>query len=228
LSPVRLIIDKAIPVAGGLAGGSADAAAALVALNRFWDLGLSPAHLVELAAELGSDVPFGVLGGNAVGSGRGESLRPLAAAGSFDWVLVTSPKGLSTPQVFAHFDALGLGDGLSDPPAIPPALLAGLACGDPVAVGANLVNDLQPAALSLRPELGEAIEAALAAGAAGAIISGSGPTVACLAKSPSAAQSLAADLRSSLASQTHPSRVLQATGPSPGAILVPGRSDPAT
>ncbi|MDR2374354.1 MAG: 4-(cytidine 5'-diphospho)-2-C-methyl-D-erythritol kinase [Bifidobacteriaceae bacterium] len=222
--PVRLRIDKAIPVAGGLAGGSADAAAALVALNRFWGLGLAGARLIELAAELGSDVPFAVLGGNAIGQGRGETLRPLAAAapgtaGALEWVLVTSGEGMSTPAVFAHFDALGLAAGRSEPPPIPPGLLAGLAAGDPSLVGANLVNDLQPAALDLRPDLGHVIGQALAAGAVGAVVSGSGPTLACLAESAPAADALARDLAARLAGTHPPGSILRAAGPAPGAAI---------
>jgi 4-diphosphocytidyl-2-C-methyl-D-erythritol kinase len=276
--PVRLSIDKAIPVAGGLAGGSADAAAALVALNAWWGLGLGSARLIELAAELGSDVPFAVLGGNAIGQGRGEILRPLPAPGALEWVLVTSAEGLSTPQVFARFDAMsaaidnsfqlvsdsarrpikrsapgaapgrdsgaatdsasgagsgtdsragvestadaGPGGGLAPPP-IPEELLAGLAAGDPAQIGAALANDLQAAALSLRPDLGHVIGQALAAGALGAVVSGSGPTVACLAASAAEAERLAAALRQRLADSRPPGAVLRATGAAAGATVQP-------
>ncbi|MDR0593685.1 MAG: 4-(cytidine 5'-diphospho)-2-C-methyl-D-erythritol kinase [Bifidobacteriaceae bacterium] len=211
-APVRLTIDKTIPVAGGLAGGSADAAAALIALNRFWDLGLSRARLVELAGELGSDVPFAVVGGCAIGTGRGESLAPVAHRGRFEWVLATSPEGLSTPRVFGRFDELCLARG-PEPAPIPPGLLAGLAAGDPDLVGANLVNDLQAAALALRPELEGVIEAAREAGACGAIVSGSGPTVACLAATAEAADALAADLRGRLADLSPGAGLIRAAGP---------------
>ncbi|MDR1634459.1 MAG: 4-(cytidine 5'-diphospho)-2-C-methyl-D-erythritol kinase [Bifidobacteriaceae bacterium] len=218
LEPVRLSIVKSIPVAGGLAGGSADAAAALVALNAWWDLGLSPARLVELAAELGSDVPFAVLGGNAVGHGRGEDLRPLAAVDSFEWVLVTSPAGLSTPEVFARFDALEGARNLTEPPAIPAELLAGVAGGDAGRVGASLVNDLQPAAFWLRPELADVVAGALDAGARGAVVSGAGPTVACLAGSAPEAEAL----RSALADCYPAARILRATGSVGGAAVLAG------
>jgi 4-diphosphocytidyl-2-C-methyl-D-erythritol kinase len=220
LPPVRLQIDKAIPVAGGLAGGSADAAAALRALNDWWGLGLSRERLIELAAELGSDVPFAVLGGNAIGQGRGEDLRPVPSRGSLHWALVISPEGMSTPEVFAHFDRRGHASGLDGPPPIPPALLEGLAQGDPALVGANLVNDLQPVAFALRPELSRVAQAARDAGALGAIVSGSGPTVACLAANGAHAQDLAAAMRSWLAqadpaamATTAANRVLVAQGP---------------
>jgi 4-diphosphocytidyl-2-C-methyl-D-erythritol kinase len=178
-------------------------------------------------------VPFAVAGGNAIGTGRGETLTPVASRGAFEWVLVTSSAGLSTPQVFAHFDALEPGavpglatasgpgpavrPGAGGPPPIPAALLAGLTAGDPAAVGANLVNDLQPAALSLRPELADVIGAALDAGALGAIVSGSGPTIACLAAAPESAHALATALHSRLTTLNPAPTILRATGPAPPA-----------
>ncbi|MDR1441172.1 MAG: 4-(cytidine 5'-diphospho)-2-C-methyl-D-erythritol kinase [Bifidobacteriaceae bacterium] len=223
--PVRLRIAKAIPVAGGLAGGSADAAAALMALNTWWKLGLTRAELAKLGAELGSDVPFAIHGGSALGRGRGEDLSPAGSSGSLEWVLVTSAQGLSTPAVFARFDAINGASGCSSPPPIPPALLTGLAAGEPAVIGANLVNDLQRPAFSLRPELAATIDAALDAGACGAILSGSGPTVACLASSADAAKALAGRLASRVAPGCEPGGILRATGPAyPG---LPVRGDPA-
>ena len=144
-------IDKAIPVAGGMAGGSADAAAALVALDRLWGANTTDDDLLALAAQLGSDVPFALLGGTALGTGRGEVVEPVADAGTWWWVLVPSPIGLSTPEIYRHFDRL-----FPDAPAVPPvpeALLAALAAGDPYALAGALHNDLQAAALDLRPDL---------------------------------------------------------------------------
>jgi 4-diphosphocytidyl-2-C-methyl-D-erythritol kinase len=210
--PVEIDIVKGIPVAGGLAGGSADGAAALVALNELWQLGLSQDQLVRLGGELGSDVPFALVGGNAIGVGRGERLSTAEAAGQLHWVLLTNRAGLATPAVFERFDALAP-DRAPEPPAIPEALLEGLRLGDPQMVGAHLVNDLEPAAFALRPELAALVEAARAAGACGAILSGSGPTVACLAQDAAAADALAARL-----AKTHVGGdTLRATGPAPGA-----------
>ncbi|MDR3359555.1 MAG: hypothetical protein LBO20_02635 [Bifidobacteriaceae bacterium] len=210
---VEIAIDKAIPVAGGLAGGSADAAAALVALNELWRLGLSLEQLTGLAAELGSDVPFALVGGDAIGQGRGEALRPLEGGGRFEWVLLADADGLSTPAVFERFDALVGPERPAEPPPIPAGLLDGLRAGDPRLVGANLVNDLEPAAFDLRPELATRVERALAAGACGAVVSGSGPTVACLAADAAAADSLAARL----AAAHRVGQVLRVSGPAPGA-----------
>jgi 4-diphosphocytidyl-2-C-methyl-D-erythritol kinase len=240
-APVRFEIAKAIPVAGGLAGGSADGAAALVALNAHWGLGLSRSRLIELAAELGSDVPFSVLGGNAIGRGRGEALSPVPAAATaplvLDWVLITSAAGLSTPAVFARFDALESpcpqGHEARDPahfsklrpptdptapPPIPPALLEGLSSCNRQLIGAHLVNDLQPAAFSLRPDLAGLVRAALEAGALGAIVSGSGPTVAALAESADHAASLVRSFSRTLARPiaARSIQLLRASGPAPG------------
>ncbi|MDR1825168.1 MAG: 4-(cytidine 5'-diphospho)-2-C-methyl-D-erythritol kinase [Bifidobacteriaceae bacterium] len=217
-----IAIEKGIPVAGGLAGGSADAAAALAALNRLWGLGYDLGRLIELGLAVGSDVPFALMGGSAIGTGRGEHLTPVAGQGRLHWVLLTSRQGLSTPAVFRQFDAMvGAGAltgphaaaGRGGPPPIPEALVAGLTAGDPAQVGTHLVNDLQPAALALRPELADGLAAALAAGALGAVVSGSGPTIAALAAGPDQAAELAA----TLAAQRVCDAVLTATGPAPGA-----------
>jgi 4-diphosphocytidyl-2-C-methyl-D-erythritol kinase len=217
LGPVEIGIVKRIPVAGGLAGGSADAAAALVALNELWDLGFGPDRLLSLAGELGSDVPFALVGGNAIGQGRGERLALAPAAGNLHWVLVTSPDGLSTAAVFEHFDHLRAPPPGAPPPPIPSGLLDGLRAGDPALVGANLVNDLAPAACGLRPELRKLQQTALDLGACGAIVSGSGPTVACLAPRAAAAGALAASLAQTLPELAAAGRILRATGPAPAA-----------
>jgi 4-diphosphocytidyl-2-C-methyl-D-erythritol kinase len=167
-----LHIAKAIPVAGGMAGGSADAAAALVALDRLWSLGTPDADLLALAAQLGSDVPFALLGGTALGTGRGELVEPVPDAGGWWWVAVPSDDGLSTARVYAEYDRLGLGEDQ----VVPQQLLDALAGGSPTELAASLGNDLEAAALSLRPDLGAARDAGLAAGALAMLLSGSGPT----------------------------------------------------
>jgi 4-diphosphocytidyl-2-C-methyl-D-erythritol kinase len=214
---VSLRIRKSIPVAGGMAGGSADAAAALVACNELWQAGLSREQLMELAAAVGSDVPFALLGGTAVGVGRGERLTPVAVRGRFDWVTAYADGGLSTPAVYAECDRLR---GLAGEPAVRPRasgdLMSALAIGDVSALGAALSNDLQPAALMLRPSLRRTLATGLDAGALGAVVSGSGPTCAFLAESPEHALALAADLSGvgAVRSATH------VHGPVPGATVV--------
>ncbi|MFI8084112.1 4-(cytidine 5'-diphospho)-2-C-methyl-D-erythritol kinase [Kitasatospora sp. NPDC086009] len=220
---VRLHIAKAIPVAGGMAGGSADGAAALVACDALWELGTPAGTLLELAAELGSDVPFALLGGVALGRGRGEILDPLPVTGTFHWVFAVADGGLSTPAVFRECDRLreeagtGSGDTEVPTPDADPALLAALADGDPVALAGALANDLQSAALSLRPSLAATLRAGTEAGALGALVSGSGPTCAFLAKDAEAAAAVAEALR-----ESGTCRTAHATyGPVPGAGVLP-------
>jgi 4-diphosphocytidyl-2-C-methyl-D-erythritol kinase len=238
-SAVAIEIRKRIPVAAGLAGGSADAAAALVACNELWQAGLSAAELSAVAAGVGSDVAFALLGGTAVGRGRGEQLTVALAAGTYHWVLAFSPGGLSTPEVYAACDRLraaravgvaagpgrarppGLGAALGaspvassaggravDPvagssgegaagvpePRLSTELMVALRSADPAAVGPLLSNDLQPAALSLRPELRRTLSAGRELGAIGAMVSGSGPTCAFLAADARHARDLAVSL----------------------------------
>ncbi|MER7847269.1 4-(cytidine 5'-diphospho)-2-C-methyl-D-erythritol kinase [Kitasatospora sp. NPDC096077] len=219
---VHLHIAKAIPVAGGMAGGSADGAAALVACDALWQLDTPLPVLLDLAAELGSDVPFALLGGVALGRGRGEILEPLPVEGTFHWVFAVADGGLSTPAVYRECDRLrdraGTGSGETDVPVpdADPTLLAALAEGDAVALAAALTNDLQPAAVSLRPALAATLRAGTEAGALGALVSGSGPTCAFLAKD---AESAAAVAEALLASGT--CRAAHATyGPVPGASVV--------
>ncbi|PRY01817.1 4-(cytidine 5'-diphospho)-2-C-methyl-D-erythritol kinase [Allonocardiopsis opalescens] len=212
-------IRKRIPVAGGMAGGSADAAAALLACAELWGAGLSRAELMPIAAELGSDVPFSLLGGTAVGAGRGELLTPAQVNGGYHWVFALAHGGLSTPAVYAECDRLREEAGhRPGPPAHDDKLMAALREGDAAAVGTRLANDLQDAALSLRPELAGVLAAGRERAALGALVSGSGPTCAFLAESPEHADDIAAGLRASAACRG----TVTARGPVPGAAVVPG------
>jgi len=209
-----LSIRKVIPVAGGMAGGSADAAAALVGCNELWGGGLSRLELEPLAAELGSDVPFLLHGGNAIGGGRGETISPILARGSYHWVFATAGEGLSTAAVYAEFDRLNPHGVLE--PEVPDALLNALRAGDAHALGRSLSNDLTDAALSLRPELADTLKVGLEAGALGALISGSGPTTLFLA----ASEQHGLDLAMALASTGTAADVIQSRGPVTGARLI--------
>ncbi|WP_284578507.1 4-(cytidine 5'-diphospho)-2-C-methyl-D-erythritol kinase [Streptomyces sp. 2P-4] len=211
---VHIHIAKNIPVAGGMAGGSADGAGALLACDRLWGLDTPVAELLGMCAELGSDVPFSLLGGAALGTGRGELLTPLDA-GSFHWVFAVADGGLSTPAVFREFDRLAEGREIPEPQASP-ALLAALASGDPDALAGTLANDLQPAALSLRPQLARTLAAGTAAGALAGIVSGSGPTTAFLVRDDEAAAKVAAALEASGTCRT--TRI--ATSPTAGATRI--------
>ncbi|MFG2139608.1 4-(cytidine 5'-diphospho)-2-C-methyl-D-erythritol kinase [Streptomyces sp. NPDC048650] len=193
---VHLHITKDIPVAGGMAGGSADAAGALLACDTLWSTGADRTELLDICAELGSDVPFSLIGGAALGVGRGELLTPLPVGDAFHWVFAVADGGLSTPAVYREFDRLTAGTAVPEPVAAP-ELLAALEAGDATALAATLVNDLQPAALSLRPSLTTTLEAGTAAGALAALVSGSGPTTAFLVKDAQAAGDVAAALLAS-------------------------------
>lgn len=210
---VALHLRKGVPVAGGMAGGSADAAAALVACDLLWETGVPRTDLLDLAARLGSDVPFCVLGHTAVGTGRGHLLTPAMTRGEFHWVFAAQAEGLSTPSVFAAYDDLTGGNAPPVDLADETALMQALRAGDPTALGAALHNDLQEAALSLRPELGRTLEIARETGALGAIVSGSGPTVAALARSRQHALAIAATWTAEGAADT----VWTTTGPAHGA-----------
>ena len=211
---VDLAIRKVIPVAGGMAGGSADAAAALVACNEVWGTGLTRSALEALAAKLGSDVPFLLHGGNAIGAGRGETVSPVLARGSYHWVFAMAHEGLSTRAVFAEHDRLAAGRPVPEP-EVPDALLAALRAGDAVALGDALSNDLTDAALSLRPELEDTLSLGLEAGALGAILSGSGPTALFLASD----EQHSLDIAFALGSAPGCADVVQSRGPVPGARL---------
>ena len=187
---VRILLDKAVPVAGGMAGGSADAAATLKACNEFWQVGLSLEELAHLGAQLGADVPFGLYGGVALGTGRGDLIEPLKAApGPYYWTFALQDEGLSTAAVFKHFDATVQAPPAADMP--PEQLLAALEAGDVAEVSRHIRNDLQATAIDLRPELGQLIDLAKKAGALAAMVSGSGPTVAALSSSRAAAERVA-------------------------------------
>jgi 4-diphosphocytidyl-2-C-methyl-D-erythritol kinase len=181
---VHLDIVKHVPVAGGMGGGSADAAAALVACDALWGADLGAAQLHQLAARLGADVPFALMGGTAIGTGRGDELSPALAKGRFDWVVVPSTAGLSTPEVYAHLDAMRARPDIVSsprPPVVDPGVLHALRAGDAVVLAEHTRNDLQAAALSLRPELRDVLELGDQAGALAGMVSGSGPTLAFLA-----------------------------------------------
>ena len=212
---VAVHISKGIPVAGGCAGGSADAAAALVGADALWGTGLGKDELAALGAELGSDVPFGLHGGTALGTGRGEHLTPVLEQGDYAWVLAISDVGLSTPPVFAELDR----QRESGPVGVvndPTEVLAALRQGDPVALGRALGNDLQAAAVTLQPRLRRLLDAGRDLGALGAVVSGSGPTVALLARDEPHGVALAA----ALAGQGICSSVRRADGPVPGARVL--------
>lgn len=193
---VHLEIVKHVPVAGGMGGGSSDAAAALVACDALWGTDLGGYELQVLAARLGADVPFALLGGTAIGVGRGDRLSPALAKGRFDWVLVTSETGgLSTPDVYRRLDVLRAerAPDIAPPrpiPSVAPAVLQALRAGDAAALAEHVRNDLQPAALSLRPDLRATLELGEASGALAGIVSGSGPTLAFLTDGPEAALEL--------------------------------------
>jgi 4-diphosphocytidyl-2-C-methyl-D-erythritol kinase len=221
-------IIKRIPVAAGLAGGSADAAATLVACNELWDSGLGQQELCELASGVGSDVAFGLLGGTAIGIGRGEQVTPVLASGTFHWVLAFANGGLSTADVYARCDRMRaskegrpakehkVSSARGPHPVLDNALIAALRAGDPAKLGPLLSNDLQSAAISLRPELRRALVAGRDLGALGAMVSGSGPTCAFLAKNSRHAR----DLTAALAGAGVCRAVTQVTGPAPGATVV--------
>ncbi|WP_432096609.1 4-(cytidine 5'-diphospho)-2-C-methyl-D-erythritol kinase [Streptomyces sp. bgisy100] len=232
---VHLHIAKDIPVAGGMAGGSADGAGALLACDALWGTGASRAELLDICAELGSDVPFSLVGGAALGRGRGELLTPLDVGATFHWVFAVADGGLSTPAVYRECDRLraveGHGAGVDQVPAPEPspALLDALADGDlttlasalttggmPTAPGGGSSNDLQAAAVSLRPSLADTLAAGTKAGALASLVSGSGPTCAFLTRDEQAARAVAEGLLASGTCRT--ARV--ATSPAAGATLL--------
>jgi 4-diphosphocytidyl-2-C-methyl-D-erythritol kinase len=217
---VSILIDKSIPVAGGMAGGSADAAAVLVAMNSLWELNVPRRDLRGLAARLGSDVPFALHGGTALGTGRGEELATVLSRNTFHWVLAFAESGLLTGAVFAELDRLRE---IGDPPRLdePGPVLAALAAGDPEQLASLLGNEMQAAAISLDPALRRSLRAGVEAGALAGVVSGSGPTCAFLCASEDAAIDVGAQLSGAGVCRT----VRVATGPVPGARVVPTPTD---
>jgi 4-diphosphocytidyl-2-C-methyl-D-erythritol kinase len=214
---VHLEIVKHVPVAGGMGGGSADAAAALVACDLLWGTDLGMHELQRLAARLGADVPFALLGGTAIGTGRGDQLSPALAKGRFDWVLVPAEDdGLSTPEVYRALDQLRERRTpdiapVRRAPAVEASVLHALRAGDAASLAESVRNDLQAAALTLRPRLREVLELGEESGALAGMVSGSGPTLAFLAAGPEAAL----ELQVTLAASGLPA--LHVHGPVPGA-----------
>ncbi len=215
---VHLDIVKHVPVAGGMGGGSADAAAALVACDALWGAELGMTELHKLATRLGADVPFALLGGTAIGTGRGDQLSPALAKGRFDWVVVPSDAGLSTPEVYTHLDELRTRPDIGASGAVPEVaagVLHALRAGDPIALAEHMRNDLQLAALSLRPELRDALELGEESGALAGMVSGSGPTLAFLTVDPESAL----ELQITLSAAGY--EALHVHGPVAGARVVP-------
>ncbi|MCC3768919.1 4-(cytidine 5'-diphospho)-2-C-methyl-D-erythritol kinase [Streptomyces sp. UNOC14_S4] len=219
---VHIHIAKDIPVAGGMAGGSADAAGALLACDALWGTNAPREELLEICAELGSDVPFSLVGGAALGRGRGEILTPLEVGGTFHWVFAVADGGLSTPAVYAECDRLRVASGTGatsediPDPEPSPALLEALRTGDAHALAAAVGNDLQAAAVSLRPSLTATLDAGTQGGALAAMVSGSGPTTAFLSANADEAEKVAEALRASGTCRA----VRIASGPVPGATLL--------
>ncbi|GAA0938572.1 4-(cytidine 5'-diphospho)-2-C-methyl-D-erythritol kinase [Pseudonocardia zijingensis] len=211
---VRLVLRKGIPVAGGMAGGSADAAAALVGLSALWKLDLSRDELSVFAAELGSDVTFALYGGTAVGTGRGEQIVPVLSRHTQHWVIALHRGGLATPAVFRELDRLRGDSAPAERPVEP--VLEALAGGDPRQLALSLGNDLQAAAVSMAPDLRRTLRAGVAAGALAGLVSGSGPTCAFLCSSAEAALDVATELAGVGVCRT----VRIAHGPVPGARVV--------
>ena len=208
-------INKKIPVAGGMAGGSADAAATLLGIDQLYGLNLSKDELSEVATNLGSDVPFMLHGGTAIGRGRGDDVTPALSRGTYSWVIAVSSTGLSTPAVYAECDRLRTGLDIKSP-SLNDELLQALLSGDSVRVGKCLTNDLQAAACSLRPALRLILDMGHEYGALGGIVSGSGPSVAFLV----ADEDHSLDLAVALTSSGVVGSVARAQGPVSGAKVI--------
>jgi 4-diphosphocytidyl-2-C-methyl-D-erythritol kinase len=208
-------LKKEIPVAGGMAGGSADAAGVIVGLDSLFELGLSRDEMESVGSKIGSDVPFSICGGVAIGSGRGDQITPALAKGNYFWVLALSGQGLATPSVYQECDRLREGLSIATPQVSEP-LMQALRAGDAKALGKSLSNDLQSAACSLRPALRLVLDVGVDYGALGGIVSGSGPTVAFLVSSDEHAM----DLTVALSASGVVSSVVRATGPVPGARII--------
>ena len=212
---LNIKLKKEIPVAGGMAGGSADAAGVIVGLDSLFDLGLSRDEMEMVGSKIGADVPFSICGGVAIGTGRGDQITPALFKGSYNWVLALSGQGLATPSVYAECDRLREGLSISTP-VVSEQLMQALRAGDAKALGKSLSNDLQPAACSLRPALRLVLDVGLDYGALGGIVSGSGPTVAFLVKDDEHAM----DLTVALSSSGVISSVVRASGAVAGARII--------
>ena len=208
-------LKKEIPVAGGMAGGSADAAGVIVAMDALFEIGLSRDEMEGIAAQLGSDVPFGISGGISIGRGRGDQLTPALSRGNYHWVLALSSQGLSTPAVYQECDRLREGLDIASP-QVSDSMMQALRAGDPIALGAALSNDLQAAACSLRPALRLVLDVGRDYGALGSIVSGSGPTVAFLVED----EEKSMDLTVALSSSGVVAGVVRASGPVHGARVI--------
>ena len=213
---VALTLRKSIPVAGGMAGGSADGAAALLACAALWRTGTTRTELHALAADLGSDVAFPLHGGTALGTGRGEQLTPVLATGQYHWVFAVSGVGISTADAYRELDRMRTDGTAPDPIGAPDELLDALRAGDCGRMADALGNDLEPAALSLRPSLRDVLDAGAELGALGGVVSGSGPTIAFLCTHADAARDLAEALDA--AGVCDATRI--ATSPAPGARII--------
>jgi 4-diphosphocytidyl-2-C-methyl-D-erythritol kinase len=211
----RVHINKTIPIAGGMAGGSANAAAVLVAVNNLWRLELDLSQLSKLASNIGSDVAFLLYGQTQMGLGRGEKLTSVLTRGSFHWVIATNEGGLSTPEVYKTCDEMREGNEV-ELPQVNQELVKALAAGDAAALAKNLTNDLQAAAIALKPQLKHLLQAGEEFGAMAAMVSGSGPTCVFLTTNESTAQNLAVDLSSSGLCKS----VFVANGPVAGAKII--------
>jgi 4-diphosphocytidyl-2-C-methyl-D-erythritol kinase len=212
---LEIHLKKEIPVAGGMAGGSADAAGVIVAMDSLFEVGLSRDEMEAIAAQLGSDVPFGISGGVAIGRGRGDQLTPALSRGNYHWVLALSGQGLSTPAVYQECDRLREGLDIARP-QVSDSMMQALRAGDAVALGQALSNDLQAAACSLRPALRLVLDVGRDYGALGGIVSGSGPTVAFLVED----EERSMDLTVALSSSGVVAGVVRASGPVHGARVI--------
>jgi 4-diphosphocytidyl-2-C-methyl-D-erythritol kinase len=212
---LAIALTKEIPIAGGMAGGSADAGATIVGIDALFGLGLSRSEMEKIGSELGADIPFTISGGTAIGTGRGDQITPVLSRGNYNWVLALSSSGLSTPAVYQECDRLREGLQVA-PPHISDSLMQALSAGDAVALGKALSNDLQPAACSLKPALRLILDVGMDYGALGGLVSGSGPTVAFLAEN----EDHALDLVVALTSSGVVGNVVRAAGPVPGARVI--------
>lgn len=212
---VEITLSKEIPIAGGMAGGSADAGATVVGMDALFSLGLKRNEMEKIGSELGADIPFTISGGTAIGTGRGDQITPVLSRGTYSWVLALSSSGLSTPAVYKECDRLREGLQVA-PPHVSDSLLHALSAGDAIALGKALSNDLQPAACSLKPALRLILDVGMDYGALGGLVSGSGPTVAFLAEN----EDHALDLVVALTSSGVVGNVVRAGGPVPGARVI--------